>query len=78
MRERLEQHQANPTCAMCHSLIDPLGFALENFDSIGGWRDTEAGRTVNAQGSFIDGSGSTGPWGCVTSCSSGANCSWRR
>ena len=56
MRERLEQHQANPTCAMCHSLIDPLGFALENFDSIGGWRDTEAGRTVNAQGSFIDGS----------------------
>ena len=56
MRERLEQHQANPSCAMCHSLIDPLGFALENFDSIGGWRDTEAGRTVNAQGSFIDGS----------------------
>jgi hypothetical protein len=56
MRERLEAHQANPSCAMCHSLIDPLGFALENFDSIGGWRDTEAGRTVNAQGSFIDGS----------------------
>ena len=56
MRERLEQHQANPTCAMCHSLIDPLGFALENFDSIGAWRDTEAGRTVNAHGTFIDGS----------------------
>jgi hypothetical protein len=56
MRERLEQHQANPTCAMCHSLIDPLGFALENFDSIGAWRDTEAGRPVNAHGTFIDGS----------------------
>ena len=56
MRERLEQHQANPTCAMCHSLIDPLGFALENFDSIGAWRDTEAGRAVNAHGTFIDGS----------------------
>jgi hypothetical protein len=56
MRERLEQHQANPTCAMCHSLIDPLGLALENFDSIGGWRDTEAGRPVNAHGTFIDGS----------------------
>jgi hypothetical protein len=56
MRERLEQHQANPSCAMCHSLIDPLGFALENFDSIGGWRDTEAGRPVNAHGTFIDGS----------------------
>ncbi len=55
MRERLEQHQANPSCAMCHSLIDPLGFALENFDSIGGWRDTEAGRPVNAHGRFIDG-----------------------
>jgi hypothetical protein len=53
MRERLEQHQANPSCAMCHSLIDPLGFALENFDSIGRWRDTEGGRPVNAQGSFI-------------------------
>jgi hypothetical protein len=56
MRERLEHHQANPSCAMCHSLIDPLGFALENFDSIGGWRDTEAGRPVNAHGRFIDGS----------------------
>jgi len=56
MRERLQQHQANPSCAMCHSLIDPLGFALENFDSIGGWRDTEAGQPVNAHGTFIDGS----------------------
>jgi hypothetical protein len=56
MRERLQQHQANPSCAMCHSLIDPLGFALENFDSIGEWRDTEAGQTVNAHGTFIDGS----------------------
>jgi hypothetical protein len=56
MRERLEQHQSNPSCAMCHSLIDPLGFSLENFDSIGAWRDTEAGRTVDAHGSFIDGS----------------------
>jgi hypothetical protein len=56
MRERLEQHQANPSCAMCHSLIDPLGFALENFDSIGEWRDTEAGRAVNSHGTFIDGS----------------------
>jgi len=55
LRERLEQHQADPNCAMCHGLMDPLGFALENFDSIGGWRDTEAGRAVNAQGSFIDG-----------------------
>jgi len=55
IRERLELHRANPACAMCHNLIDPLGFALENFDSIGAWRDTEAGRPVNAHGSFIDG-----------------------
>ena len=41
---------------MCHSLIDPLGFALENFDSIGEWRDTEAGQAVNSHGTFIDGS----------------------
>ena len=56
MRERLVQHQANPSCAMCHSLIDPLGFALENFDSIGEWRDTEAGQALNSHGTFIDGS----------------------
>jgi hypothetical protein len=55
MRQRLEQHQANPSCAMCHSLIDPLGFALENFDAIGEWRDTEAGQAVNARGTFVDG-----------------------
>ena len=78
MRERLEQHQANPSCAMCHSLIDPLGFALENFDSIGEWRDTEAGRAVNAHGTFIDGSESTASPGCAACCSSGASCSWRR
>ena len=39
MRERMAQHRANPVCAGCHSMIDPLGFALENFDAIGRWRD---------------------------------------
>jgi hypothetical protein len=63
MRERLEQHQSNPSCAMCHSLIDPLGFPLENFDSIGAWRDKEAGRAVNAHGSFIDGTALDGAVG---------------
>ena len=38
MRERLAQHRKNPSCNSCHSVIDPLGFALENFDVIGGWR----------------------------------------
>ena len=41
---------------MSHALIDPLGFALENFDSIGEWRDTEAGQALNSHGTFIDGS----------------------
>jgi hypothetical protein len=63
MRERLEQHQANPSCAMCHSLIDPLGFSLENFDSIGAWRDKEAGRTVDSHGTFVDGTALDGAGG---------------
>ena len=44
MRERMEQHRANPVCASCHARMDPLGFALENFDAIGQWR-TRDGRT---------------------------------
>jgi len=63
MRERLERHMADPGCAACHRLLDPLGFALENFDFIGKWRDAEGGRTVDAQGEFIDGSTLDGPTG---------------
>ena len=55
MRERLETHREMPACAGCHSLIDPLGFALENFDAVGGWRDLDAGRAVDAQGALADG-----------------------
>jgi len=52
MRERLAQHRQNPSCNSCHSLIDPLGFALENFDVIGGWRSVdEHGKPVDALGS---------------------------
>ena len=39
MRERMEEHRANPACAGCHKLMDPIGLALENFDGIGRWRD---------------------------------------
>ncbi len=42
MRERLSQHRNNPVCASCHSTIDPVGFALENFDAVGRWRDHQA------------------------------------
>src|SRR5262249_10444165 len=51
MRERLAQHQTSPTCNNCHAAIDPLGFALENFDVIGGWRTIdESGKPVDARG----------------------------
>ena len=51
VRERLEQHRRNPTCASCHSVMDPVGFALENFDVIGGYRETDAtGQPIDASG----------------------------
>jgi hypothetical protein len=56
VRERLEQHRANEACASCHALIDPVGFALENFDAVGRWRDMEAGKPIDASGGFPDGS----------------------
>ncbi len=57
IRERLAQHRQSPTCNSCHSVIDPLGFALENFDAIGGWRTIdEAGKPVDASGTTASGS----------------------
>ena len=51
MREKLAQHRTSPTCNNCHAVIDPLGFALENFDVVGGWRTTdESGKPVDATG----------------------------
>ena len=56
IRERLAQHRRSPACASCHSVIDPLGFALENFDVIGGWRTIdEAGEPVDATGTTLAG-----------------------
>src|SRR6187200_778982 len=55
MRERLDVHRANPACADCHTRIDPLGFALENFDAVGAWRDFDAGGAVDASGRLPDG-----------------------
>ncbi|HVJ15745.1 MAG TPA: DUF1592 domain-containing protein [Polyangiaceae bacterium] len=49
-RERFEQHRTEPTCAGCHSLIDPLGFAFENYDGIGTFRTMEAGKLIDASG----------------------------
>jgi hypothetical protein len=56
IRERLAQHRRNPVCSTCHSVIDPPGFALENFDAIGGWRTVdESGRPVDATGTTVSG-----------------------
>ena len=48
LRERMEQHRANPVCASCHARMDPLGFALEHFDAIGKWRETDGGAEINS------------------------------
>jgi len=61
VRERLAQHRANPACASCHSRIDPLGFALENYDVLGRWRSEEAGKPVDAKGELPDGTTFDGP-----------------
>lgn len=55
VRERLNQHRANPACASCHDIMDPIGFALENFDAVGRWRDMEAGNPVDSTGGLPDG-----------------------
>jgi hypothetical protein len=56
MRERLAQHRANPACAGCHQLMDPVGFAFENYDAVGRWRDMEGNLPVDASGGLPDGS----------------------
>jgi hypothetical protein len=48
LRERMEQHRNNAVCATCHSRMDPLGFALEHFDAIGAWRESDGGATINS------------------------------
>jgi hypothetical protein len=55
MREQMEMHHANPTCASCHSLFEPIGLALENFDGIGSWRLQEAGQPIDVRGVLGDG-----------------------
>lgn len=55
MRERLAQHRANASCAVCHDLIDPIGFALENYDAVGRWRALEGEEPVDSTGMLPDG-----------------------
>jgi hypothetical protein len=61
VRERMEQHRANPACNSCHKVIDPLGLALENFDPSGKWRIKDGGVTVDPKGVMYDGTALDGP-----------------
>jgi hypothetical protein len=61
VRQRLEIHRQNPSCASCHSVIDPVGFALENFDAIGAWRERDGDSPVDASGTLLDGTQVDGP-----------------
>jgi mono/diheme cytochrome c family protein len=63
LRERMQQHRANPVCASCHARMDPLGFALENFDATGQWRTMEAGAPIDASAALPDGTRFEGPGG---------------
>jgi hypothetical protein len=63
VRQRLEKHRADPTCASCHMRMDPLGFAMENFDPLGAWRDKDAGFAVDPSGKLPDGTPLDGPDG---------------
>jgi hypothetical protein len=61
MRQRMEEHRKNPACAACHARMDPLGFALENFDGIGGWRTHEGSTPIDASSALPDGTKLSGP-----------------
>jgi len=62
MRERMTAHRANPVCASCHANMDPLGFALDNFDAVGRWRlRAESGQPIDASGAVADGTKFNGP-----------------
>jgi mono/diheme cytochrome c family protein len=61
LRQQMEQHRSNPSCAACHSKMDPLGFALENYDAIGKWRTMDGKFPIDTTGSMPDGTRFTGP-----------------
>src|SRR5687768_1624815 len=61
VRERMEEHRANPACNSCHRMIDPLGLALENFDPSGKWRIKDNGVVVDPTGVMYDGTQLGGP-----------------
>ncbi len=63
MRQRMEEHRVSPQCAVCHRIMDPIGFALDNFDGLGKWRDTEGDEVIDPSGVLPDGTPFDGPVG---------------
>jgi hypothetical protein len=63
LRAQMEQHRSNAVCASCHARMDPIGFALENYDGVGKWRDEDAGTRIDASGRLPDGAEFSGPAG---------------
>ncbi len=61
LRERMEEHRTNPTCAGCHRMMDPIGFSLENFDALGQWRTTDEGVKIDPSGTLFNGAKVDGP-----------------
>ena len=61
LRQRMQMHRENPQCASCHAQMDPIGFALENFDAIGRWRENDQNRPIDATGEFPNGKKFKGP-----------------
>ena len=61
VRQRMEEHRANPVCAACHKMMDPIGFALDNFDAVGVWRTMDSGFRVDSSGQMFDGAKLDGP-----------------
>jgi len=61
VRELMEEHRKNPACAGCHAVMDPLGFSLENFDGVGGWRTKDQSGPIDASGQLADGTKVEGP-----------------
>jgi hypothetical protein len=61
LRERLEVHRSRSECASCHARLDPLGYALENFDALGAWRDQDGTAPIDASGTLPDGRSFRGP-----------------
>jgi hypothetical protein len=61
VRLRLEEHRKNPACASCHTMMDPIGFSLENFDGVGAWRIHDSAENIDASGKLVDGTKVNGP-----------------